>query len=172
MTIKRDRGRPPGTKDPDDKAIQLWLAVELERHGPQPCSVNDGAKRVAHTLRERGHDIHHKHVDKNHRQIEKRRATNSALALKLDGLLEFAKQLPPGGVFVPNAFRTEYYESAYQVLQGSWLAPDDGSLVRLFNKVVGKFLRRDDPLARRIRRERDEARAGSFPKKSRYPFRK
>lgn len=129
MTLKREPGRPPGTKDPEDKSVQLWLAVH--RRGPRPRRALQASAEVAADLAARGQQMSPKHVLREYQKVEKQRLADTELARKLNDLVAFDKSLWEGigpGDFTPNAFPHVRYVSA-----------------------LGKFFRWDDPFARRVR---------------------
>jgi hypothetical protein len=111
--VRRRPGRPPGTKDSNQKARDLWLAVKLKRGRNTQLSVDEAGRRVARDLAEIGHEISGSTVCQNYRKVEWRRRVDPAFAKQLDGLLAFATDLGfaiPGGAFVPSGFRGKVLE--------------------------------------------------------------
>jgi hypothetical protein len=117
--VRRGPGRPPGTKDSDQKARHLWLAVKLKlgrRKASRQVarlSVDEAGRRVARDLAEIGHEISGSMVCQNYRKVEKLRRSDLASRKQLDGLLAFATDLGfaiPGGAFVPTGFRGKVLE--------------------------------------------------------------
>ena len=121
------RGRPPGTKDRDNKSLSVWLAVELaqreRRRRAKNCPKYRACAHVAKTLWAHKMAMSAKHIETLHSQIEKRRVADPELAAKLASLLEFGERLSclGPGTFVPTGFRSKRYES-----------------------ILGKFFSRDD----------------------------
>jgi hypothetical protein len=115
---RRRGGRPPGTKDSDQKARDLWLAVKLKRGRNTQLSVDEAGRQVARKLAKIDHKISGSTVSQNYRKVEKRRRADPAFAKQLDDLLASVKPLDDlhasiaggDGAFVPTGFRNKVLE--------------------------------------------------------------